>query len=69
MKGFNPGVREITGPMAGAARCYTQQIFSCSASQIDKDTSLSDYRDMLVKPAVHVCVCVTVIADQWIYLT
>ena len=47
MKGFNLCVPGIAGPVARAARCYTQQIFCCSASGIDRDTSLSDYRDGL----------------------
>ena len=63
------------GRLAKVARCYTQQIFSCSAAGIDRDTSLSDYRDvLLVRRAVcaPVCVCVCVwvlvIADHCICL-
>lgn len=47
-----------------------QQIFSCTATGIDRDTSLSDYCDVpaLCVSSLGVCVCldVTVIADHWI---
>lgn len=54
MKGFNPRVRGIAG-------CSdTQQIFRRLATQIDMDPPLSDYRDVRVRTAVWLQVCVYV---------
>lgn len=59
MKGFNPCVQGRTG-------CSdTQQIFRRSATRIDMDPPLSDYRDVPVWTAIwlSVCVCVCFLPD------